>query len=71
VVIPDSARWSKPSTGGRKEDEAHNFDRILNSWYLIPEGTKFSQFGSNQASGSRSGIGIRIQNPDPDLGGQK
>jgi hypothetical protein len=42
VVIPDSARWSKPSTGGRTEDEAHNFDRIVNSWYLIPEGTKFS-----------------------------
>jgi hypothetical protein len=32
-----------PSTGGRTEDEAHNFDRIVNSWHLIPEGTKFSQ----------------------------
>jgi hypothetical protein len=44
VVIPDSARWPKPSTGGRTEDEAHNFDRIVNSWYLIPEGTKFSHW---------------------------
>jgi hypothetical protein len=44
VVIPDSARWSKPSTGGRTEDEAHNFDRIVNSWYLNPEGMKFSQW---------------------------
>jgi hypothetical protein len=45
VVIPDSARWSKPSTGGRTEDEAHNFDRIVNSWYLTPEGMKFSHYG--------------------------
>jgi hypothetical protein len=36
VVIPDSARWSKPSTGGTTEDEAHNFNRIVNSWYLNP-----------------------------------
>ncbi len=48
VVISDSARWSKPSTGGRTEDEAHNFDRIVNSWYLTPEGTKFSHHDPNK-----------------------
>ncbi len=36
-------RWSKPITGGRTEDEAHNFNKIVNSWYFTPQGKKFSQ----------------------------
>ena len=70
MVIPDSARWSKPSTGGRTEDEAHNFDRIVNSWYLTPHGTKFSQKeGGGQsyvdrystAVGERSGLYVGVE----------
>jgi hypothetical protein len=59
VVIPDSARWQKLSTGGKTEDEAPNFNRVINSWYLNPQGTKFSQHSENmiftKGSGGKKG----------------
>ncbi len=45
--IYGNSRFSKmvkaEHAGGRKEDEGRNFNRIVNSWYLTPQGTKFSQ----------------------------